>query len=132
MSNLDVVKEIYGAFGRGDVPAIMERLAEDIEWEHDSVDHGIPYLKPGRGREHVLAFFQRIGRDAEFTRFEVENLLVGGDQVAAILRVEATYRPTGKHFSDYEIHVWSFDGRGRVRGFKHVVDTHVHLLATSP
>lgn len=130
MSNIETVKSIYAAFGRGDVPAILERVAENVEWEHDSVDHGIPYLKPGRGREHVLSFFQIVGRDLSFRRFELANLLEGGEQVAAVLKVEGTYTPTGKSFTDYEMHMWTFDERGQIRAFRHVVDTHAHFLAT--
>src|SRR3977135_594845 len=33
MSNLDTVKAIYEAFGRGDVPAILDVVADDCEWE---------------------------------------------------------------------------------------------------
>ena len=28
MSNIDTVKQIYAAFGRGDIPAILEKLDE--------------------------------------------------------------------------------------------------------
>jgi ketosteroid isomerase-like protein len=33
--NIATVQEIYAAFGRGDIPAILDRLAEDIDWEPD-------------------------------------------------------------------------------------------------
>ena len=33
MSNVDTVKEMYEAFGRGDVPAIIEKLDENVEWD---------------------------------------------------------------------------------------------------
>jgi ketosteroid isomerase-like protein len=31
--HLGTVQGIYQAFGSGDVPAILERLAEDVAWE---------------------------------------------------------------------------------------------------
>ena len=34
MSNVHTVQEIYAAFGRGDVPAILSRLSESVEWEY--------------------------------------------------------------------------------------------------
>ena len=36
MSNLQTVQEIYGAFGKGDVPAILSKLADNIEWDTDA------------------------------------------------------------------------------------------------
>ena len=34
MSNLATVQGIYAAFRRGDIPAILECLAEDVVWEY--------------------------------------------------------------------------------------------------
>lgn len=36
------VEAIYAAFGRGDIPGILAALRENVEWEHDAVDQGIP------------------------------------------------------------------------------------------
>ena len=38
------VEAIYAAFGRGDIPGILAALREDVEWEDDAVDQGIPWL----------------------------------------------------------------------------------------
>ena len=41
MAQVDTAQQIYQAFGRGDVPAILERLADNVEWEYglNSTDH---------------------------------------------------------------------------------------------
>jgi ketosteroid isomerase-like protein len=130
MSNLATVQQIYAAFGQGDVPAILARLAENVEWEHDAADHGIPWLRPGRGKGHVLEFFGVVGKDLDITRFEVPNLLEGGSQVVAVIHIEATVRATGKSFKDLELHVWTFGSDGKAVRFRHVVDTHQHFLAS--
>ncbi len=45
-TNLETVKALYDAFGRGDVPAILEMMSEDVEFEPwaDSFSHraGVP------------------------------------------------------------------------------------------
>ena len=66
MSNAEVVGEVYGAFGRGDVDAIVARLAEDVEWDHYDHDHsaqeaGLPYLARRRGPDEVRGFFTALG-----------------------------------------------------------------------
>ena len=30
--NVEVIRRIYEAFGSGDVPAVLERMDEDVEW----------------------------------------------------------------------------------------------------
>jgi len=123
MDNTETVRGVYAAFGRGDIPAILERLAENVEWEHDAVDHGIATLVPRRGRAEVLKFFETL-QGFEFTRFEVVNLLEGSGQVAAVVRVGHTHKGTGKTFADLEMHLWGFDARGQVTRFRHFVDSH--------
>ena len=60
MKTIDTVKRIYEAFGRGDVPAILEHVAEDVDWEYGAVDAGVPWLQRRRGREGVASFFASL------------------------------------------------------------------------
>lgn len=132
MTYQETIQQIYQAFGRGDVPAIIERLAEDVAWEHDALDHGVPWLKPGQGRQHVLSFFGIVGSELNISKFEVKNLLVGDNQVVAVIDIEAKVNATGKTFRDHELHLWTFAPNGKIARFRHVVDTHQHWLANRP
>lgn len=129
MSNVQTVQAIYEAFSKGDIPAILERLHPEVEWEHDSASHGIPWIVPRRGRAEVAQFFHALAA-LDFQVFEPVALLEGAGQVAGIIRLEATYRPTGKTIKDLEAHLFTFEQDGRVLRFRHFVDTHQHLLAT--
>ena len=40
--NVGTVGDIYAAFGRGDVPWILEHLADDVSWDEDVRDAGLP------------------------------------------------------------------------------------------
>jgi ketosteroid isomerase-like protein len=131
MAHIDTVQAIYAAFGRGDIPAILERLAEDVEWEHDAADHRINLLVPRRGRADVAKFFQALG-DLEFTRFEVERLFESGGQVVALTRVGHKHLKTRKTFADLEVHLWTLDARGQVARFRHFVDSHALWLQQQP
>jgi ketosteroid isomerase-like protein len=133
MSNQQTVREIYAAFGRGDIPAILDRLAPDVRWDHwpdgsGGQRHGVPWLEQRTGPEEVGGFFETLAA-LEFHRFEPTALIGEGDRVAALIDVEVTVRATGERFRDAEVHLWTFDGGGAVCDFRHVVDTAKHVDA---
>jgi uncharacterized protein len=133
MSNRETVQQIYAAFGRGDVPAILERLAPDVRWEHwpdgsGAQRHGVPWLAARTGPEEVGAFFESL-RGLEIHRFEPLALIADGEHVAALIDIDIEVRATGERFRDAEIHLWTFDGDGRVGEFRHFVDTAKHVEA---
>jgi ketosteroid isomerase-like protein len=124
------VQTIYQAFGSGDVPAILALLHPDVEWEHDALDHSIPWLRPGRGRAHVAAFFGELSK-LEFHLFAPESFLTDGRHVAVFVRHEVTNTATGKRFAGVEIQYWTVED-GRVTRMKHFVDTLQHREAATP
>lgn len=127
-TNMEAVQAMYRSFDEGDVPAILARLSPDIEWEHDSVDHGVPWLQPRRGLAQVEGFFRELG-SLDFRRFEPRSFLASGDQVAAVIAVELASKATGRAIRDLEMHLWTFGADGKVVRFRHFADTHQHLLA---
>lgn len=128
MSNIGTVQAIYEAFGRGDVPAILERLDEGIEWERNGMGHGVPWLAPGRGKAHVGQFFASLAA-VDIGKFVPMNLLEGGNQVVAVIDIELTVKATGRTVRDEELHLWTFGEDGKVVSFHHVVDTAQHVAA---
>lgn len=125
MSNLETVQKIYAAFGRGDIPSILENLAEDVEWEkwdgNYGQDAGVPWLRHIKGRSNVGEFFAAAA-SLEIHRFEVMDLLEGGNKVAAIA-------VGSRYFDEEEMHLWTFNDKGEVTAFRHYADTAKHIEA---
>jgi len=42
-SPVQIVQALYGAFGRGDVPALLTMLSDDVEWIHRG-NIGLAYM----------------------------------------------------------------------------------------
>jgi ketosteroid isomerase-like protein len=124
--NVRTVAAIYEAFGRGDVPAILERMADDVDWEPGIRDTAVPYYQPGRGREHAATFLQQLAANLELTHFEPLAICDGGDIVAVPIRYSGRIIGGGDIPMDMECHVWRFDADGRVASFNHVVDLGFH------
>jgi ketosteroid isomerase-like protein len=133
MSNTPTVQDIYAAFGRGDVPAILERLADDVRWDHlpdggGAARHDVPWLQPRTGRDDVAGFFAALG-GLEIHDLTPTGIFEAGDTVVVLLDEDATVKATGERFRDKTAHVWTFDPEGRVVEFRHVADTVKHVEA---
>jgi uncharacterized protein len=128
MSNVETVKKGYEAFGRGDIAAILDLLAEDVRWEHHSTgntaqDRDVPYMRARSGREAAAGFFHDIAEDFEMSSFNPHSFLEGDGQVAAVIEYELTVKATGKRVHDEEIHLWEFGPDGKVVAYRHFLDT---------
>jgi ketosteroid isomerase-like protein len=133
MSNQETVKDIYAAFGRGDIPAILDRLAPDVRWDHlpdggGAQRHGVPWLAERTGPDEVAGFFDALGA-LEFHEFAPTAILGDGDTVVALIDEDATVRATGERIRDATAHVWTFGPDGRVAEFRHIADTVKHVEA---
>src|SRR5262245_35608436 len=75
MDNLATVKTIYEAFGKGDIPTILEWLADDVHWDewNDNFAQraGVPWLQARSGKSGALEFFQFVGGNLRVTDFQV-------------------------------------------------------------
>jgi ketosteroid isomerase-like protein len=126
-----IVGGIYEAFGRGDVPAILDTLAEDVVWEDWPDNHaqraGVPWLLPRQGHEGAAEFFGVVGT-LEVSDFKLHSLMGGDDKVVAEVEIEVT-TPEGGHYRDEELHLWTFGDDGKITRMRHYVDTAKHVEA---
>jgi hypothetical protein len=129
MSHQATVQGIYEAFGRGDVAAILDNVADDVVWDQDAPAYGIAIYEPGIGKRHVARFFTAL-QELDITRFQPLNILSGGNQVAVPIALEGSVKATGKPVKVLEIHLWSFGPDGKVIRFFHCVDRHAFVLAS--
>ena len=129
--NLATVQGIYEAFGKGDVPGLLEPLADDVvfeEWpDHSAQKAGVPWFAERRGHDGAGEFFALAG-GWEIHDFQVKSMMAGGNQVVVEVVMDAT--PTGgSHFRDEELHLWTFGDDGKVKRLRHYVDTAKHIAA---
>ncbi|HTQ89406.1 MAG TPA: hypothetical protein VMK84_07915 [Streptosporangiaceae bacterium] len=46
--NIQTARQMYQAFGSGDVQAILDRVADDVDWSTDAAIASAPWYGPGR------------------------------------------------------------------------------------
>jgi len=127
-SHVATVQSIYAAFGRGDIEAILEHLADDVVWDEEGLP-GVPWLAPRRGKTGAREFFQSLAA-IDMHRFEVKAVIGSGDVVLGLVDVEFTVRVTGWRVRENdEVHVWRFNAENKIASFRHRVDTWQHVEA---
>ena len=118
--SVDVVRGVYQAFGRGDVPAVLGAMADDIEW-HEA--EGMPYGGVYHGGEAVAQnVFGPITQDVVDFAVTAEEFIASGDAVAAVVRYTGTGKATGKQLNLPVVHVWDVRD-GKLAQFRQFIDT---------
>jgi ketosteroid isomerase-like protein len=118
--SVEFVEGIYGAFARGDVPAVLGAFAEDIEWYESE---GMPYGGLHRGGDAVVQnVFGPIAEDVEGFAVTPEELIGSGGTVAAVVRYTGTGKATGKTLDLPAVHVWDIRD-GKATRFRQFIDT---------
>jgi ketosteroid isomerase-like protein len=104
--NAALIRRAYEAFGRGDVPAVLEVLDPDITWH---VPGRSPLSGDYKGHPGVLEFFGRCQTlSAGTLRVVPDEVLAEGDRVVALTTVSAERH--GQAWSSPEVHVWEVAG----------------------
>jgi hypothetical protein len=120
--NVAVVRSVYEAFAKGDVPAVLAAMDPKIEWneaENFPYADRNPYVGPNAVLEGVFA---RIGGEWENFRVAPDELLDAGDSVVAQGRYLGVYKKTGGTISAQFVHVWRLRD-GKLVKFQQYADT---------
>jgi ketosteroid isomerase-like protein len=120
--NTGLARSAYEAFGRGDIAALAELMADDIEWVLPGDPNDNPMAGTYHGKDVVLRWFGDLAGDLDFSTFEPRDFIAQGDKVVSIVHAEATVRSTGRAVINDEAHVWTF-ASGKVARFQVYFDT---------
>jgi ketosteroid isomerase-like protein len=119
-ANVRVAQQTYDAFGRGDVPAVLENFHTDVEWH---AAEGLPWGGVHNGREAVA---QRVFGSlmASFDDFSVnpERFVASEDVVVVLGRYAGKGKESGRPLDAAFAHVWEFED-GKLKRFYHHTDT---------
>jgi ketosteroid isomerase-like protein len=120
--NTQTAKDAYAAFGRGDIPAVLDVMTDDIEWVFPGSADVVPLAGTHTGKAAVGAWFGTLDANVEFQAFEPREFIAQGDKLVALVYVENTVRSTGGKVAVHEAHLWTFRD-GKVAGFRVYTDT---------
>jgi uncharacterized protein len=121
MTNTEIVKGMYTAFGRGDVAGVINALADDIEWVTPG-SKVIPYAGTYHGRDQVGGFFQTLDATTELDPFMPEQYVEQGDTVVALGSYTGRAKASQKAFKTSWTMTFKLRG-GKVTRFEEHMDT---------
>lgn len=118
-ANIQVVKDAYTAYLRGDIQAVIESLSDNVEWVAPAIE---PVAGTYRGPNDVATFFRKVNETSEFSSFDSREFIAQGDRVVVLGRYKGTARATGRVY-DCEWAMAFTVVNGKISKFQEYTDT---------
>lgn len=116
----EIVEGAYASFARGDVPAALAAMADDIQW---SEADGFPLAGTYVGPQAVLeGVFMRLGEIGDDFAVVPDQFVADGDTVVALGNYTWKRKGSGEPAVVKMVHVWTIEG-GKAVAFQQHVDT---------
>lgn len=129
MTNEQIVKEMYAAFGRGDIAAVLSHVAKDADWEAEGPAEMI-FTGIRHGIEDIEGFFAGIAREHANPNLLMTEFVSSGDSVAAFGRYQATLKKTGVPVDTPVGHLFKFRD-GKVVRYVNMLNTAAFVSAAA-
>jgi uncharacterized protein len=129
-ANIKTIAEIYQAFGRGDVTAILDAVSDDVDWAAEAGSPTAPWYGVRHGKGAVSEFFTAFGSAMEIEEFTPLTFAANDTDVLTVVRCRAKSRRTGKSIAMDLHHLFRFrDGKiAYYRGTEDTAQTEAALL----
>jgi uncharacterized protein len=125
--NLDIVRQGYDAFGRGDIQGLLNLMDPQVTWTTPG-PADMPTAGTRRGHQAVGEFFAALASTVEITRFEAQDFLAQGDKVVVLGEDTGTITGTDTSIDFRWAHVFTLRG-GKIVSFEEIGDTSAHVDA---
>jgi uncharacterized protein len=120
--NIDLIKRVYAAFGKGDIDTIINSLADQLVWRFDApatIPYAGEYKTPGEVKE---GFFARLASTQKDYALKTDEFVAQDNSVIMVGSYGATVNDTGKRFELALVHVWAVEN-GKITRFVNFTDT---------
>ena len=115
-TNQQIVEGIYAAFAQGNVPFILENVAENFTWQDPNNFAIVPHGGIYSGRTEFLNFFRQLDADTATLSFDVSDYATASNLVVAIGQHSVQAKKTGKPLTFEWTMVWRFENGVPVSG----------------
>ncbi len=123
--NVQLVKQMFDAFGRGDIKAALETFAEDVDFQSPVTRNApaeISWAKPRHNRAEVGQFFKELFEKVAPEKLELTAFTAEGDRVVVEGWNRGTVRSSGRRYEHDWVMVFTVVG-GKIVRYRHYYDT---------
>ena len=120
MNNVDLIKAGYADFLSGNIPAVVERFADDINFTIAGAPE-VPYAGTYRTRDELIGFFRNLDANVNISVFEPREYFADGDRVVALGHYQGEVRKSGQSFASDWAMAWTIRA-GQIVGMQELVD----------
>ena len=123
--NVQVVKQHFATFGQGNLLAVLDTLAEDVDFQSPvtrTAPAEISWAKPRHSREEVATLFKELFEKVQPERLETLEFTAQGDRVIVEGRNRGTVKSTGRTYEHDWVMVFTLR-EGKIIRFRHYYDT---------
>lgn len=104
---VQVVQDVYAAFGQGDIAKVIGLLDENVDWYFNGRTSDIPFAGRWQGREQMMQFFQTVGETCEVLSFGPNEIIPMGEHVLSLGHERVRVRATGRVFESDWAHLFT-------------------------
>lgn len=119
---VQVVQDLYAAFGRGDMGAILSTLDENVDWHFNGRAQDVPFAGRWQGHDKAVDFFRTVAMSCEVLEFGPHEIIPMGEHVLSLGHERVQVRATGQTFETEWAHLFTVRG-GKVARLREYYDT---------
>ena len=94
-ANVAAITKIYDAFGKGDIPYIIDQLSDEVHWMAH-IEPFVPWSGDRSGKTNVPSLFQAIDDSVDVLSFTPGDFVAEGDTVVSFGSFGCRVKATGK------------------------------------
>jgi ketosteroid isomerase-like protein len=94
--NIKIIQGVYEAFGHGDVAAVLDVVADDVDWATEAAGSGAPWYGVRHNKGEIAKFFEEFGTAMEVEEWTPLAFAASDADVHAVVRIRTRSRATGK------------------------------------
>ncbi len=121
--NMQTVQQMYAAFGKGDIPALLEANADEAVWSYNVSKSDAPWHVPAKGKAQIPRLLADLAGAIEIHAYEPKEFIHSGDHVVSHVHFSYTVKKTGKKVDEEMLLWWTFNAQGKVIRLVHFEDT---------
>ncbi|MCC6462144.1 MAG: nuclear transport factor 2 family protein [Saprospiraceae bacterium] len=109
-----LVQEIFDCFERGDLPGILARVDEQVQWRHAGDPAVVPFAGEFQGWAGTLQYLQAVRQSIRITTLVLQQFRHENNQVLVDIQVLATAIATGISYPLESTLIWTIGEKGKV------------------